>query len=89
MAHASSNFLGSKNVYIIGAQFSDKTTLISALETYFNNKSDLTWKAVIVQKPYILREVAWQVLQDHEFTGQDVSGSKSRALKLQTFILKA
>ncbi|MCJ1231868.1 hypothetical protein MMC12_008547 [Toensbergia leucococca] len=89
MAHASSNILGPKNVYIIGAQSSGKTTLTSALETYFDNKSDLTWKAVIVRKPHILREVARQVLQDHESTGQDVSGSKLRALELQTFILEA
>jgi len=89
MAHASSNARGPKNIYIIGAQSSGKTTLISALTTYFANKSDLTWRGLAIQKPQILKEVARQVLQDHESTGQDISESETRALELQTFILNA
>ena len=89
MAYASWNVRKPKNIYIIGAQSSGKTTLISALTTYFANKSDLTWRALAIQKPQILNEVARQVLQDHESTGQDISESETRALELQTFILEA
>jgi nicotinamide riboside kinase len=89
MVHASSNARGPKNIYIIGSQSSGKTTLISALTTYFANKSDLTWRGLAIQKHQILKEVARQVLQDHESTGQDISESETRALELQTFILEA
>ena len=89
MAHASLSAPEPKNIYIIGAQPSGKTTLTSILKTYFENTSDLTWRAVVAQKPHILGEVARQVLQDHNSTGLDVCESKSCALELQTFILEA
>ncbi|KAI4144872.1 MAG: hypothetical protein LQ340_006507 [Diploschistes diacapsis] len=89
MAHASLNAREPKNIYIIGSQSSGKTTLISALVTYFTNKSNLTWKGLAIKKPQILQEVARQVLQDHNSTGKDVSESKTRALELQTLILQA
>ncbi|KAL9118827.1 MAG: hypothetical protein Q9187_004618 [Circinaria calcarea] len=89
MAHAVLHAPNPRNIYIIGAQSSGKTTLIAALKLYFEDKSELASRAMTAQKPYILGEVARRVLQDHNSTGKDVSESKSRALELQTLILEA
>ena len=43
-----------KNIHIIGALSSGKPTLISALATYFENKSNLTWRAVAIRKPSLV-----------------------------------
>lgn len=74
-----------RNIYIIGAQ----TTLTAALKLYFEEKTEGASGAMTAQQPHILEEVARQVLQDHHFTGKDVSESQSRALELPTSILEA
>lgn len=78
-----------RNIYIIGAQSSGKTTLTAALKLYFEEKSEGASGAMTAQQPHILGEVARQVLQDCHFTGKEVSESQSRALEMQTSILEA
>lgn len=78
-----------RNIYIIGAQSSGKTTLTAALKLYFEEKSEGASGAMTAQQPHILGEVARQALQDHHSTGKDVSESQSRALEMQTSILEA
>ena len=77
-----------RNIYIVGAQSSGKTTLIFGLEKYFNDYSNTTWGASTVGKPFVLEEVARKVLMDCGCTGKTVSDSKSQALRLQTLILE-
>lgn len=77
-----------RNIYIIGAQSSGKTTLTAALKLYFEQKSEGASGAMTAQQPHILGEVARQALQDHHSTGKDVSESQSRALEMQTSILE-
>jgi nicotinamide riboside kinase len=76
------------NIYVVGAQSSGKTTLISGLEKYFHVYSNVTWGALVVEKPFVLEEVARQVLMNCGYTGKTVSESKSQALQLQTLILE-
>lgn len=78
-----------RNIYIVGAQSSGKTTLISGLEKYFHDHSNTTWGASTVGKPFVLEEVARKVLLDCGCTGKTVSDSKSEALRLQSLILEA
>ncbi|ERF71080.1 hypothetical protein EPUS_07752 [Endocarpon pusillum Z07020] len=77
-----------KNIYIVGAQSSGKTTLISGLEKYFHDHSNTTWGASTVGTPFVLEEVARKVPLDCGCTGKTVSDSKSRALRLQRLILE-
>ncbi|MCJ1359044.1 MAG: hypothetical protein MMC33_009044 [Icmadophila ericetorum] len=77
-----------RNIYVIGAQSSGKTTLTAALRLHFQDKSELASRA-ISRKLYVLEEVARQILQDHNAIGKDVFESSSRALELKTLILEA
>ena len=88
MAQLSQHQQVPSNIYIIGAQSTGKTTLISGLVTYFHNHSNITWGTLAVAKPCVLEEVARQVLMNCGCTGQTVSESKSQALQLQSLILK-
>jgi nicotinamide riboside kinase len=76
------------NIYVVGAQSSGKTTLVSGLEKYFHVHSNINWGALVVGKPLVLEEVAGQVLMNSGYTGKTVSESKSQALQLQTLILE-
>lgn len=76
-----------QNIYIIGAQSTGKTTLVTALMTYFEQlhaNPDGT-----STRPKIISEVARGVLQRHHYTAEDIVSSKSRALELQRLILEA
>ncbi|KAI4246120.1 MAG: hypothetical protein L6R40_002072 [Gallowayella cf. fulva] len=74
------------NIYIIGAQSTGKTTLVTALGHYFgqNLKS-----YGLAENPHQLKEVARGVLREHGFTASDITTSKSRALELQRLIIQA
>lgn len=68
-----------RNVYIIGAQSTGKTTLVDALERSFDS----------ALKPVVVREVARKVLQEKNYTRDDITNSPVRALELQRHILEA
>ena len=76
-----------KNIYIIGAQSTGKTTLVSALATHFANTKHDSPDAFT--QPFQLKEVARSVLKKHGFTAHDITSSKARALELQRLIIEA
>ncbi|KAI4131231.1 MAG: hypothetical protein LQ338_001324 [Usnochroma carphineum] len=76
-----------RNIYIIGAQSTGKTTLATALAMYFEQHP--TRLGNNVPKPTVIKEVARGVLQRHNFTAYDIVSSKTRALELQSLILEA
>lgn len=73
-----------RNIYIVGAQCTGKTTLVNALEEHF---ASLTSSPA--NRPAIIREVARTVLKTHNFTANDIRTSPSRAFELQRLILEA
>ena len=75
------------NIYIIGAQSTGKTTLVSALDRYFEQHR--TYLREPVTRPHIIKEVARSVLREHHLTADDIATSKPRALQLQRLILNA
>ena len=75
------------NIYIIGAQSTGKTTLVSALDKHFEQHQ--TYLSEPTARPHIIKEVARSVLRDHHFTADDIATSKPRALQLQRLILDA
>ncbi|KAF2653642.1 hypothetical protein K491DRAFT_602415 [Lophiostoma macrostomum CBS 122681] len=83
-----------RNIYIIGAQCTGKTTLINALEASFTENRSRLPRGVAVKgldgvAPIIIREVARTVLQDKGFHRDDITSSPIRALQLQEHILEA
>lgn len=78
------------NIYIIGAQSTGKTTLVKALQSYFDtNQPQYSASPSLLVQPQVIKEVARKVLVEHGFTAQDITSSPSRALALQELILKA
>lgn len=78
-----------KNIYIVGAQCTGKTTLADALSKFFESPKNHYLHEGAVSKPYIIKEVARNVLREHKFTASDITSSKSRAAQLQRLILAA
>ncbi|KAI4180374.1 MAG: hypothetical protein LQ348_005208 [Seirophora lacunosa] len=76
-----------RNIYVIGAQSTGKTTLVTALAEHFEQHAACTGDTA--DKPMIIKEVARGVLQRHNYTAADIVSSKSRALELQRLILEA
>lgn len=77
-----------RNVYIIGAQCTGKTTLVNNLEEEFDS-SGCGQPGKQMSKPIIIREVARAVLREKKFSRDDITNSPSRALQLQNYILEA
>lgn len=75
-----------KNIFVIGAQCTGKTTLVDALEKHFVSHPEGLMSA---QQPTIIREVARSVLRIHGFSRDDITNSPERALQLQEKILDA
>lgn len=73
-----------KNIYIVGAQCTGKTTLVAALLSYFTSTSTSSTPA-----PLVLTEVARTVLRKHNFTASDITSSPSKSLLFQRLILEA
>lgn len=73
-----------RNIYIVGAQSTGKTTLLNALEAYYalNNVDEA------VHQPFIIQEVARQVVEKSGIT-REYMAAPSRALQLQKNILDA
>ena len=79
-----------RNIYIVGAQCTGKTTLVKALEEYFHaSETPTNHDQSSVLPPRIITEVARGVLQKHGFTANDITSSPARALALQQHILQA
>ncbi len=74
-----------KNIYIVGAQCTGKTTLISALSAHFTKATT----SAATPAPLILTEVARTVLRQHGFTASDITSSPSKSLAFQKLILEA
>ncbi|GMF81797.1 unnamed protein product [Aspergillus oryzae] len=70
------------SLYLVGAQCTGKTTLLHALQDAFSHKYPTLHLRSIT-------EVARQVLQDHNFSRNDITNSPERALQLQQLILVA
>jgi predicted ATPase len=71
-----------KNIYIIGAQCTGKTSLVNALENSFGELFSTT-------RPTVIREIARSVLKIHGFTANDITSDPGRCLQLQALILEA
>jgi nicotinamide riboside kinase len=83
-----------RNIYIIGAQCTGKTTLVNALEASFTESQDklpsgLGNRRMDSVGPIIIREVARTVLKEKNFSRDDITSSPMRALQLQEHILEA
>ncbi|KAK4182257.1 AAA domain-containing protein [Podospora australis] len=78
---AMTEHIGPRNIYIIGAQCTGKTTLV-------RNLSQHPELVLSDNPPTIITEVARTVLQEHSFTAQDVI-DPIRTLELQRLILQA
>lgn len=79
-----------RNIYIVGAQCTGKTTLVKALQDHFNtanSRSDSNGRSTT--RPKIITETARIVLQQHKFTADEITSSPTRALALQQLILQA
>ena len=76
-----------RNIYIVGAQCTGKTTLVNALEQHFTAQPSFQKSAY--DRPLVIKEVARKVLQQHNFKAEDITNSETRALELQTLILNA
>ncbi|KAF2823710.1 hypothetical protein CC86DRAFT_298303 [Ophiobolus disseminans] len=77
-----------RNIYIIGAQSTGKTTLVDALESRLGIRAAATHE-VRARKPPVIREVARTVLKEKGFNREDITTSRARALQLQQHILEA
>jgi nicotinamide riboside kinase len=76
-----------RNIYVIGAQCTGKTTLVAALNDYFVDRANMD--ALVPGPPYIIKEVARTVLKTHGFTAADIRQSPQRAFELQRLILES
>ena len=76
-----------KNIYIVGAQCTGKTTLVAALSSHFTCSKSLS-SSTITQAPLIFTEVARSVLRKHNFTASDIT-SPGKGLLFQQLILEA
>jgi nicotinamide riboside kinase len=71
-----------KNIYIVGAQCTGKTTLVNALESHFASRA-------AHDRPAIVREVARTVLKTHSLAATDIRSSPQIAFEMQKLMLLA
>ncbi|KAF2495768.1 hypothetical protein BU16DRAFT_538405 [Lophium mytilinum] len=69
-----------KNIYVVGAQCTGKTTLVNALASHYSDAE---------VRPLPIKEVARGVLRKHNYTAADMTNSPLRALELQHLIFSA
>ena len=74
-----------KDIYIVGAQCTGKTTLITALSNHITSPS----VSSTIPAPLIVTEVARTVLRKHKFTASDITSSPDKSLLFQRLILEA
>ena len=77
------------NMYVVGAQCTGKTTLVTALQAHFRAHVLQSPQGQSPSPPSIITEVARTVLREHKFTASDITSSPSKALSFQQLILKA
>ena len=77
------------NIYIIGAQCTGKTTLVTALQAHLRAQVSESSQGQLQSLPPIITEVARTVLREHKFKASDITSSPSRALSFQRLILQA
>lgn len=76
----------SRDIYIVGAQCTGKTTLVKAL----SKRDDSDGRdGPRIAPPGIITEVARGVLKQHSFIAEDIRSSPARAFALQQLILQA
>ncbi|KAH0562532.1 hypothetical protein GP486_002780 [Trichoglossum hirsutum] len=80
---------GPKNIFVVGAQCTGKTTLVKALQEHFSQPHDRSSTLSFSQPPVTIHEVARKVLKKYKFTREDITTSPIRALQLQERILEA
>ncbi|KAH7016266.1 AAA domain-containing protein [Microdochium trichocladiopsis] len=73
-----------RNIYIIGAQSTGKSTIVSALEDHFTNCQSST-----SIPPSIVREVARGVMSKQQDSANEIARSPEAMLELQGLIIKA
>lgn len=78
-----------KNLYIIGAQCTGKTTIVNALRDHFNREGSRIWRGKPISPPAFIVELARTVLVKHDFRAEDITSSPTRSLQLQNLILQA
>ena len=78
-----------KNIFIIGAQSTGKTTIVNSIEKTLTQHDAPISIACKGQKPAIIKEVARNVLKAHKFSREDITASRDRAFQLQKHILSA
>jgi predicted ATPase len=79
-----------RNIYIVGAQCTGKTTLIKALQDHFNAANlHSDQDSHSIPRPMVITETARTILQQHKFTADEITSSPTRALALQQLILDA
>lgn len=79
----------SRNIYIVGAQSTGKTTLVKALQDHFNSGGNtIDPNGHPISRPTIITEVARTVLKRYNFTADDITTSPARSLALQRLILE-
>lgn len=73
-----------RNIYIVGAQCTGKTTLVNALERFFKG-----WAPTgTIKPPRIVTEVARTVLRENNFQTAEIRDSPTRSFELQKLILQ-
>lgn len=91
------------NIYVIGAQCTGKTTLVTALQAHFSTTSpsnpsssssssspdDDDQSRPRPPPPVVIREVARGVLARHNFATAEIRDAPARSLELQRLILRA
>ena len=87
MASMSSKCVSPANIYVIGTQYTGKSTLVSHLERHL--KSNPVYQEHNFHEPQILQEGARNILREYNFTAADIRNSKPRALELQRLIVIA
>lgn len=79
-----------RDIYIVGAQCTGKTTLVKALQAHFTKGDDSDERdGHHIAPPGIITEVARSVLEQYSFTAKDIKSSPARALAVQQLILRA
>ncbi|MCJ1323976.1 hypothetical protein MMC10_000638 [Thelotrema lepadinum] len=84
----SDTHIAMQNVFVIGAQSTGKTTIVNALEEFFD-KSNAPNLPTTQRKPVIIREVARNVLKTYNFSREDIRNHPLRGFQLQQRILEA
>lgn len=82
--HSDQARMAPKNIFIVGAQSTGKTTLVNALKDHFTQ-----YREQNIPEPLLISEVARSVLRELDIDRHAIATSPAKSLKLQTAILNA